>query len=91
MPVGFAWTRSVANAYLCVAQQLRICFCDGESQLLLNVLFGGGRGVRVTIEFLPLVPLLPFYARRRDDAQRAGVPCCELMHSGCIGSVRSEH
>ena len=91
MPVGFAWTHSVANAYFCVAQQLRICFCDSESQLLLDVLLGGGSSMRVTIEFSPLVLLFPFYARRWDNAQGAGVPCGELMHSGCVGSVGPEH
>ena len=66
-PVGFAWSHSVANAYLCVAQQLRICLCDGKSKLLLDILFGGGCCVGVTVESRSFI-LLPFDACRRDDA-----------------------
>ena len=34
--------------------------------------------------------LLPFYTRRGDDAQWAGMPCGEIMHDCCVWSVVSE-
>ena len=64
--MGFAWLHSVSDANFCVAEQLRIRLCDGEPELLLNVLFGGGCRVRVTIKFRFLA-LLPFDAHHRDD------------------------
>ena len=61
-----AWSRSVSDLDCRVAEQLRIRLRDGETELLLYVLFEGGCRVRVTVEFQFLVPL-PFDARRQDD------------------------
>ena len=49
-PGRLAWSHSIADMNSCVAEQLRIRLCDGEPELLLNVLFGGGCRVRVTVE-----------------------------------------
>ena len=71
-------------------EQLRIRLCDSEPELLLNVLFEGGSCVGVTVEFRVFV-LLSFYTCRWDDAEGAGMPCGEIVHDGCVGSVCSEH
>ena len=68
------WPHSIADANFSVAEQLRICFRDGDPQLLLNVLIGGGRCVGVTVELCVFVAF-PFDARRRDYAKGAGVSC----------------
>ena len=49
--MGLARSWSVSDSECRVAEQLRIRLRDGESELLLDVLFGGGCRVRVTIEF----------------------------------------
>ena len=64
--MGLARPWSVSDSERRVAKQLRIRLRDGESELLLDVLLGGGCRVRVTIKFGCLVTL-PFDTCRRDD------------------------
>ena len=88
-PEGPARPHSAANVYFGVAEQLRIRFRDGEFQLLLYVLLGGGRCMRVTVEFCTFVAL-PFYARRWYDTQGTEVARGEIMHRSGIGPVGAE-
>ena len=73
-PGRLAWSHSIADTNSSIAEQLRICFRDGEPQLLLNVLLGGGRCVGVTVKLCVFVAF-PFDARRRYYAKGAGEPC----------------
>ena len=49
-------------------------FCDGEPQLLLNELLGGGRCVGASVK-LCVFDAFPFDAHRRYYAKGAGVLC----------------
>jgi len=73
-PGRLARSHFIADTNSSVAEQLRICFRDGEPQLLLNVLLGGGRCVGVTVELYVFVAF-SFDAHRRHYTKRAEVPC----------------
>ena len=87
--MGLAWPWSVSDSERRIAKQLRIRLRDGESELLLDVLLGGGCRVRVTIEFGCLVTF-PFDTCRRDDAERTRVPRGLVVHDCRVRPVLSK-